>query len=98
MVTVTEVAKRHLKNILRDETTDPEIGFRLDYSAATGAILRLGKENADDYVIEHQGSMILLIDEKISEYVGPLTMDFTNDDSESPGLIISSEQLVPVSV
>ena len=61
MITVTEDAKRVLKNILIDSEADPEKGLRLLPSPDGKFVLALDTELHGDLVIEYEGYKVLLI-------------------------------------
>jgi len=61
VITVTEDAKRVLKNILIDSEADPEKGLRLLPIPDGKFVLALDTELHGDLVIEYDGYKVLLI-------------------------------------
>ena len=85
MLTVTEGAKQHLKKALLAGTDDPDLGIRLtvDVSGEYGVTLDRGAP--DDYVVEHEGSKVLLVGHEVAERLAELTLD-THDTPEGAKL------------
>jgi len=81
MLTVTEGAKQHLKKALLAGTDDPDLGIRLTVGVSGEYGVTLGREAPDDYVVEHEGSKVLLVAHDVAEQLVELTLD-TQDTPE----------------
>jgi len=90
MLTVTEEAKQILKEKLLANTDDSEMCLRLKGEPGGQLGLVLDKETPDDYVVEHEGSKVLLIGKELPDVVDELTLG-TEDTPEGPKLTISRE-------
>jgi len=90
MLTVTEGAKQILKEELLANTDDPEMCLRLKGEPGGQLGLVLDKEAPDDYVVEHEGSKVLLIGKELPDVVDELTLK-TEDTPEGPKLVIRRE-------
>ena len=79
MLEVTTKAKEKLKEILRKETTDPEIAIRVtpDYSMSKRLDLILDKEKGGDQVVfTNRGKKVLLIRSDLAEYLEGVVLDY----------------------
>ena len=85
MLTVTEGAKQHLKKALLAGTDDPELGIRLTVEVSGEYGVALDREAPDDYVVEHEGSKVLLMGHEVAEQLAELTLD-THDTPEGAKL------------
>lgn len=92
MLTVTESAKRNLKEILLATTDDSEFGLRLSMKprGQLGLMLVLDREAPGDYVVKHEGLKALLVKEELVPLVDGVTIG-TQDTPEGPRLTISRE-------
>jgi Fe-S cluster assembly iron-binding protein IscA len=90
MLTVTENAKQHLKNVLLDHIDDPEIGLRLTVESPRQFGLMLDREGIGDHVVEHKGSKVLLVAPDLLAVLSEVTID-TKDTAEGAKLVISRE-------
>lgn len=64
MITVTAIAKRKFKEILQNQTKDPEVAIRIKTSSQAPNQLEfvLDKEKKEDYVVKNgNGTKLLLI-------------------------------------
>jgi len=86
MATISESFVQQLKDILSAETTDTEIKLRPESSATGELVLKLDTIKASDQVKECKGWKVLLIDEETFDYMGRITLDFANHESDSVGL------------
>ncbi len=91
MVTVTELAKEELKNILSAAgMSDPEVGLRLA-PAATGQFgLMTNKEQEGDQVVEHGDSKVLMIGTELTDTLEGVTID-CQDTAEGSRLVMSKD-------
>ena len=85
MLTVTEGAKQHLKKALLAGTDDPDLGIRLTVDVSGEYGVTLDREAPDDYVVEHEGSKVLLVGHEVAERLAELTLD-THDTPEGAKL------------
>ena len=90
MLTVTEEAKKELKEKLLANTEDPELVLRLKRDPGGQLGLVLDRQAPDDYVVEHEETRVLLIGEKLADVVNELTLT-TEDTPEGPKLVIRRE-------
>lgn len=76
MLTVTEGAKRNLKEILLTSTNDKKVGLRLSMKprGQLGLMLVLDKETPGDYVVKHEGLKVLLVKEELLPLVDGVTI------------------------
>ena len=82
MLTVTEGAKQHLKEVLTAAGTgDPDIGIRLTVDASGEYEMALDREAPSDHVVEHEGSKVLLVGNDVADQLAELTLD-THDTPE----------------
>lgn len=88
MITVTNNAKEWLKELLLTRIRDPEFSVRLVLDESEQARLVVGREAPGDYVVEHDGSKVLLVAQDMAERVGELTLD-VKDTPEGVKLVIS---------
>jgi len=87
MLTVTEGAKQHLKEVLTAAGTgDPDIGIRLTVDASGKYGVALDREAPNDHVVEHEGSKVLL-GHDVADQLAELTLD-THDAPEGTRLRI----------
>ena len=66
MIQVTELAKQLLKRMLEDCTDDLKLGFRLQFSGGDEFQMFLDSKVSGDQVVEYDGSIVLLVGEKLS--------------------------------
>jgi len=90
MLTVTENAKQHLKNMLLAHSDDPEMGVRLMLEPQGRLALVLGEEELGDQVVEHEGAKALLVAPELAPVVEGITLD-VQDTPEGPKLVMSKE-------
>jgi len=90
MLTVTEEAKKELKEKLLANTEDPELVLRLKEGTGGQLGLVLDRQEPDDYVVEHEETRVLLIGKDLADVVDELTLT-TEDTPEGPKLVIRRE-------
>ena len=88
MLTVTEGARKLLKDKLVANTDDPEIGLRLKLEPPGQFGLVLGKEAEGDLVVEHKGVKVLLVASELAPAVDGITLD-VQDTAEGQKLVVS---------
>lgn len=87
MLTVTESAKRLLKETLINHTDDPEFGLRLVFGPSGQQGVAVDREVEGDQVVEHDGLKVLLVGRELAIIVEGLTID-VQDTFEGPQLAI----------
>ena len=91
MLTVTDSAKQHLKELLLDHTDDPDVGVRLAPGMEPGRVaIVLDREGFGDDVVEHEGSKVLLVGPEVAQLIAGATLD-TEDTHDGTKLVISRE-------
>ena len=90
MLTVTENAKQHLKNMLLAHTDDPEIGLRLTVESPQQFGLVIDSEGIGDQVVKHEGLKVLLVKPELVTLLDKATID-TKETPEGPNLVIFGE-------
>jgi len=87
MLTVTDIAKQHLKATLLAHTDDPEIGLRLELKPPGQLGLVLDREVEGDQIVEHEGSKVLLVRDELAPFVDGITLD-VRETADGPKLVI----------
>lgn len=87
MVNVTERAKEKLKELLAIKGDDQSAGLRLERAPSGELSIFPDHERADDQVVEHQGSVVLLVGQETAERVGETTIDY-DESGPGPRLVI----------
>jgi Fe-S cluster assembly iron-binding protein IscA len=87
MVNVTGRAKDRLKTLLTTTPGDPSVGLRLDQTPSGGLAIFPDRERADDQVVEHQGTAVLLVGQDIAPTVDDTTID-CDDSAPDARLVI----------
>jgi len=85
MLTVTDSAKQHLKELLLARSNDPEFGVRLARKAPGQTELVLDREAPGDQVIEHEGLKVLLVEPELARLLEKATLD-VRDTPDGPKL------------
>jgi Fe-S cluster assembly iron-binding protein IscA len=88
MLTVTESAKQLLWEMLIANSTEPDMGVRLNIETTGQLSLILDKEGYGDDIIEHSGEKILMMTPEVASLVDNITID-TKDTPSGPKLSIS---------
>ena len=89
MLIVTLRAKEKLKEILRKQTTNPEVGIRVISSHSNHIDLVLDKEKRGDQVLEsEEGIKVLLIQSNLATKLEGMALDY-QETLQSAGFIIS---------
>jgi len=75
MVGVTKAGLSELKKILDEHTDNDQAGLRLtaDQSGTLGLIIDV--ETAEDHVLEHEGSKLLIIEQNLATSLEGITID-----------------------
>jgi Fe-S cluster assembly iron-binding protein IscA len=90
MLTVTESAKRLLKETLVAHSDDPEVGVRLALEPPGRLVLVLGQEQLGDQVVIHEGSKVLLVASELAPEMEEITLSVENAD-DGPKLVAQKE-------
>ena len=90
MVGVTKAGLAELKRILDEHTDNAQAGLRLttDQSGTLG--LTIDVETAEDQVLEHEGSKLLIIEHNLAAGLKGITID-VDETPEGNKLVIASE-------
>jgi Fe-S cluster assembly iron-binding protein IscA len=88
MVNVTDRAKIALKSVLSRSVEEPGIGLRVEISEEGSCALFPDQEKAGDQVIEHEGDVLLLIGEEVSQPLDGATIDLAQTP-EGAHLVVS---------
>ena len=92
MIGVTERAKEELKKILANKVDYPGAGLRLTDSTDSGHLaLKIDVEAPGDQVVKHEGSKVLLVEERLSTSLDGIVLD-VEDTPDGPQLVVSDEQ------
>jgi len=91
MIAVTERAKDALGILIAENAPTPEAALRLTYSGPNELTLTFDTEKPGDYVVEHNESKVLLVDDELSPQVAGLTMDIDESPSGTALRIRPSE-------
>jgi len=90
MLDVTERAKQELKRILSSKVDHPLAALRL-ISTNTGEFgLSIDIEAEGDQVVEHAGSKVLLVEDRLATKLDGVTFD-VEDTPEGPNLVLFKE-------
>jgi len=90
MLTVTEGAKKLLKETLLAHSDDPEAGLRLSMQPPGQFGVVLDSEAEGDQVVEHEGSKVLLVASELAPVVDGITLD-VQDTADGPQLVVLKE-------
>jgi len=88
MITVTERAKERLKNALLITVKEPEMGLRLETTSLGECGLYPDRERDGDHVIEHEGTKVLLLSERVSRLLEDATLDTSGPAPQGTKLVI----------
>lgn len=88
MLTVTTQAVEALKTMAQTEVKDPEESLRLIHAGSGRLAIVVDAEKEGDQVVEHEGVMVLLVGEELTDVVDGLFLD-CQDTSEGLQLTIS---------
>jgi Fe-S cluster assembly iron-binding protein IscA len=94
MVNVTDRAKIALKSALSRSVEEPGIGLRVEVSEEDACVLFPDREKAGDQVIEHEGDVLLLLGEEVSQPLDGATIDL-EETPEGTHLVVTKPD-VPV--
>lgn len=92
MIGVTERAKEVLKELLADKVDYPGAGLRLTDDTDSGhLVLKIDVEEPGDQVVKHEGSKVLLVEDRLSSSLDGTVIDI-EDTPDGPQLIVTDEQ------
>jgi len=94
MLMVTEDAKRHLKRLLVKNASDPNLGIRLRVGKGLQLGVLLDREADDDYIVEHEGAKVLMVEPDLFTLVKGATLD-TETDGTLASLVITRREQQP---
>jgi Fe-S cluster assembly iron-binding protein IscA len=90
MLTVTENARQHLKDMLLSHSDDPEIGLRLTVDPPREFGLVLDSEGVGDQVVEHEGFKVLIVAPDLASTLNEVVVDI-KETPEGSKLVISKD-------
>jgi Fe-S cluster assembly iron-binding protein IscA len=88
MVNVTDRAKVVLKSALTRSVDGAGIGLRVEISEQGACALFPDREKAGDQIVEHEGNVLLLIGEEVSEPLEGATIDLA-ETPEGARLVVT---------
>jgi Fe-S cluster assembly iron-binding protein IscA len=94
MVNVTDRAKIALKSALSRSVEEPGIGLRVEVSEEGACALFPDREKAGDQVVKHEGDVLLLVGEEVSQPLDGATIDLA-ETPEGAHLVVTKPD-VPV--
>jgi Fe-S cluster assembly iron-binding protein IscA len=86
MVIVTERAKEKLRELLEPVIEDTSVGLRLELTPSREFAVYPDRERMGDQVVEHQGTVVLLVGQEMAQTVEDTTIDC--DEGPNPRLVI----------
>jgi len=89
MIEVSELAANALAQSLQMSGVEPEKGFRLTRQEDKFA-LEIDSPAQEDKVIEHEGTIVLMVDQDTEEEVGDVLID-VEDRPDGPQLMMRSK-------
>lgn len=89
MIEVSELAANALAQSLQMSGIEPEKGFRLTRQEDRFA-LEIDSPAQEDRVIEHEGTVVLMVDQDTEEEVGDVLID-VEDRPDGPQLMMRSK-------
>jgi Fe-S cluster assembly iron-binding protein IscA len=91
MVNLTDRARVALKSVLSRSLDEAGVGLRLDVSEEGGLALFPDTAKEGDEVVEHEGDVLLLIGDDVSQPLQGATIDLT-DTPEGARLVVTGPQ------
>lgn len=91
MLTVTDGAKRLLKETLEAHTDDPETTIRLAVKEEGQLGIILDTESEGDQVVEHEGARVLLVSSELATDLQGSTLDI-QETADGQKLIVTNEK------
>lgn len=76
MFAVNRPAKEELKRILSDQADNPQTVVRLIPGRLGEFGFKMDAETADDHIIEHEGSKVLLVNHELADTLEEYTLAF----------------------
>ena len=75
MIEVTERAAKKLKNILSESVDMPQARLRLIDRGQEKLGLGIDIEASTDYIVEHEGSTVLIVGQELATRINDITLD-----------------------
>jgi len=91
MVALTDRAKVALKSALSQSIDEAGVGLRLDVSEWGGFALYPDTQKVGDEVVEHEGNVLLLIGDNVSQPLAGATIDLA-ETPEGERLVVMKPQ------
>jgi Fe-S cluster assembly iron-binding protein IscA len=85
VLTVSEKAKQHLKEMLLEQSDDPGVGLRLSPGSPEQFGLALSREKPGDQVVMYDGAKVLLLEPELYNLLENATLD-VQDSPDGPAL------------
>ncbi len=82
MVTVTYTAAEHIAYTLSDHQVGDDVVLRIKMGEG-GVGIRQDKIRPGDETIDHNGKVVLVLDQQTSQFLGDKTIDLKTDDDGS---------------
>jgi len=92
MLMVTDKAKQHLRRLLMANTSDPDVGIRLKMGKGMQFGVLLDRKMDNDYIVEHEGSKVLLVGSEYFPLVHGAVLDTDTDGSAATMVITKSKR------
>ncbi len=82
MVTVTYSAAEHLAYTLSEHQVPDEVVLRIEFTKG-GVEMQPDKIRPGDETFDHNGNVVLVLDQQTSQFLGKKTIDLMTDDDGS---------------
>ena len=79
--------ERKAQGTLKNQIDDPSLGLRLETTASGQFGVFPDRERDDDQIVEHQGSLVLLVGKEIAQTMGDTTID-CDESRPDPRLVM----------
>ncbi len=82
MVTVTYCAAEHMAYTLSEHEVPDEVVLRIEFTKG-GVVMQPDKIRPDDETFDHNGKVVMVLDQQTSQFLGDNTIDLMTDDDGS---------------
>ncbi len=82
MLTVTYCAAEHLAYTLSEHQVPDEVVLRIEFTKG-GVEMQPDKIRPGDETFDHNGNVVLVLDQQTSQFLGDKTIDLKTDDDGS---------------
>jgi len=90
MIKVTERAAKELTKLLNDNVDMPQARLRIVDRGHGSVGLGIDIESPTDYVVEYQGSSVLIVGEELAEHLNGVTLDIDSDHEGTEFVLLYS--------